>query len=90
MIDPKVATQIVAEEWQAAVREFGLKPGSPTEAVTARIMSRIASAPEATRAVHIRRRRESVTALEALEWMKARGLDASVRDIEWALKEITA
>ena len=35
--------QIVREEWQAAVREFKLAPGTPTEAVTARILGRIAT-----------------------------------------------
>lgn len=33
--------QIVREEWHRAVKEFGLQPGSPTEAVVARIQDRI-------------------------------------------------
>ena len=32
---------IVAEEWQKGVKEFGLRPGSPAEAITARIVNRI-------------------------------------------------
>jgi hypothetical protein len=35
---------IVAEEWQKAVVEFNLRPGSPAEAVTARIANRIGEA----------------------------------------------
>lgn len=37
------ARQIVCEEWQCAVREFGLPPGTVTELVTARILERIAA-----------------------------------------------
>jgi hypothetical protein len=32
---------VVREEWHRAVREFGLRPGSPTEVVTARILDRL-------------------------------------------------
>lgn len=39
--------------------------------------------------VHLRRRRESITAVEVIAWMKARGLEAEARDIEWALEKIT-
>lgn len=35
-------SQIVREEWQRAVREFKLPPGTPTEKVTARILERLA------------------------------------------------
>lgn len=33
--------QIVREEWHRAVDEFGLRPGTPTEVVTARCLERI-------------------------------------------------
>lgn len=33
---------VVRQEWQRAVTEFGLRPGSPTEVVTARILERLA------------------------------------------------
>lgn len=33
--------KIVREEWQRAVTEFDLSPGSPTEVVTTRILSRL-------------------------------------------------
>lgn len=36
-----LARRIVCAEWQAAVREFGLTPGSVTEKVTARIINRL-------------------------------------------------
>jgi hypothetical protein len=35
------ARRIVCEEWQAAVKEFGLTPGSVTEKVVARIVNRL-------------------------------------------------
>jgi hypothetical protein len=37
------ALEIVREEWHRAVNEFGLAPGTPTEAVTARILERLNS-----------------------------------------------
>lgn len=35
------AADVVREEWQRAVSEFGLRPGSPTEAVVSRILERL-------------------------------------------------
>ncbi len=35
------ARRIVCEEWQAAVKEFGLTPGSVTERVVSRIINRL-------------------------------------------------
>lgn len=34
-------SDVVREEWQRAVQEFKLRPGSPTEAVVGRILERL-------------------------------------------------
>lgn len=49
------AMQIVREEWHRAVKEFKLRPGTPTEAVTARILERI-------NALNIQERQETAAA----------------------------
>lgn len=39
------ARRIVCEEWQKAVREFGLTPNSVTETVVSRIVNRLDATP---------------------------------------------
>lgn len=40
----QIARTIVCEEWQNAVKEFGLTPNSVTESVVSRIINRLDSA----------------------------------------------
>lgn len=40
-----IARRIVCEEWHAAVKEYGLTPGSVTEKVVSRIVNRLDETP---------------------------------------------
>lgn len=46
----QIARRIVCEEWQQAVKEFGLTPGSVTEKVVSSIINRLDQTPWPTNA----------------------------------------